>query len=360
MPESRRAVTFIVATLALTATLLAAVAFLNWRVDPFQQYRLASADQVRFPRLVQRYVNPGIAKNASYDFLITGSSLMENYDLPEVNRVCNVNAVNLATAAISAFEERTILETALRHRAPRRVVMTLDFNSFAPPVDASLPEITDPLPLYLYDDNPLNDFRYLVSGPVTMRALAILGGKRIDNYSTDFNSAWSWHKEVSFSRARALKDIDAANINRRFKQGPRTIERMRASFDTNIAAMIERNPGTEFNLVFPPYSIVVWADFVQRDQLAVSLEFKKYVFERLRALPNARIFDLQWDESITHNLELYSDIYHFNPAINRQLLASVCANENRYRVTERTLTEFDARLREQALRVNVSRLLQQP
>ncbi len=359
MLESRRAPIFIAATLALTASLLAAVAILNWRVDPFQQYRLAPADQARFPRALQRYINPGLAKNANFDFVITGSSLMENYDLQEVNRLCNAQSINLATSAIAAFEERKIVETALRHRRPRRVVMTLDFNSFAPPVESSLPEITDPLPLYLYDDHLLNDFRYLVSGPVTMRSLSILGDKRIGHYSTNFNSAWSWTHEVSFSRARALKDIDAANINRRFKQGPRTIERMRASFDANVAAMVEQNPDTEFNLVFPPYSNVVWADFVQRDQLEVSLAFKKYVFERLRTLPNTRIFDMQWDESITHNLDLYSDIYHFNPAINRRLLESVCANETRYRVTEKSVGEFDATLRQQALRINVPQLLQQ-
>lgn len=359
MLESRRAVAFIVAVLVLAGAALAAIALLNWHVDPFQQYRLAAADQARFPRALQRYVNPGLAKNADYDFVISGSSLMENYDLPEVNRVCRAQSINLATSAISAFEERKIVETALRHRAPSRVVMTLDFNSFAPPDDASLPEITDPLPLYLYDDSRINDFRYLISGPVTMRSLAILHGKRIGNYSTNFNNAWGWEHEVSFSRARMLKDIDPANINRRFKQGPRTLERMRDSFDANIVRLIEEHPDTTFNLVFPPYSIVVWADFVQRDQLEVSLAFKEYVFKRLQTLSNARIFDMQWDEAITHNLDLYADIYHFNPAINRQMLASVCTNDMHYRVTEKSLGEFDARLREQALRVNVKTLLQQ-
>lgn len=360
MVDSRRSVTFILGTLALAIASLAAVAFLNWKVDPFQQYRLATAEQARFPRALQRYINPGLAKNADYDFVITGSSLMENYDLAEVNRLCGAKSINLATSAISGFEQRKMLEVALRHRAPKRVVMTLDFNSFAPPIESSLPEITDPLPLYLYDQNPLNDFRYLISGQVTMRTLSILQGVRIGNYSTNPNRAWSWDEEVTFSRTRALKDIDPANINKRFKQGPRTIERMHASFDRNIATLIEKHPGTEFNLVFPPYSIVVWADFAQRGQLDVSLEFKRFVFQRVAALPNARVFDLQWDRKIVENLDLYTDIYHFNPAINRHMLGAVCNNDAGYRVSDRNIDEFEALLRRQAPQVDIQKLLHNP
>ena len=360
MADSHRSAAFILGTLALTTALLGGIAFLNWTVDPFQQYRLAPADQVRFPRALQRYINPGLAKNADYDFVITGSSLMENFDLPAVNRLCGGKSINLSISAMSAFEQRKTLDVALLHRSPRRVAMSLDFNSFAPPVDASLPEIPDPLPLYLYDNNTWNDFRYLISGPVTMRTLAVLRGVRNGNYSTDFDRAWSWDHEVTFSRARTLKEIDPAHINRRFKQGPRTIERMRSSFDSNIVTLIERHPGTEFNLVFPPYSIVVWADFVQRGQLELTLAFKRHVFQRLAALPNARIFDMQWDADIIQNLDLYSDIYHFDPTINRRLLGSVCANDARYRVTDQKLGEFEAALRQQASQVDMQRLIQQP
>lgn len=355
--SSKRPVKFIVCTLAFSALMLAAVAVLNWRIDPFQQYRLAAADQTRFPRALQRYINPGLAKNADYNFVITGSSLMENFHLSEVDQRCGVKSVNLATSAMAAFEQRKILEVALRHRAPTRVVMSLDFNSFAPPVDASLPDIPDPLPLYLYDDNVFNDFRYLLNGSVSMRSMSILRGARIGNYSTDANRAWSWEHEVAFSRDRALKDIDPVNINRRYQQGPRTIERMRASFEANIAALIEQYPGTEFNIVFPPYSIVVWADFAQRGQLEVSLAFKRHVFERIGARRNVRIFDMQWDGDITQNLDLYTDIYHFNPTINRQLLSAACHNDARYRVTAESLDTFEMSLRKQALQVDVSGLM---
>ena len=343
---------FILLTLALTASMLIVVAVFNWQIDPFQQYRLAPAGEARFPRALQRYINPGLAKNAEYDFIITGSSLMENYHLPEVDRLCGVKSINLATSAMAAYEQRKILEVALKHRAPKRIVMTLDFNSFAPPPNESLPDIPDPLPVYLYDDNILNDFRYLINGSVAMRSMSIARGEQVGNYSTDFNRAWSWEHEVQFGRERTLQNIDPDNINLRFKQGPRTASRMRESFEVNVARLIEQHPGTEFNIVFPPYSIVVWADFVQRGQLEVSLDFKRQVFQRIGRLPNARIFDMQWDADIIQNLEHYTDIYHFSPEIGARLLDAACNHHPRYRVDAESHRVFEAILRKQALEVD--------
>ncbi|MEP7157636.1 MAG: hypothetical protein ABI905_17770, partial [Betaproteobacteria bacterium] len=108
MIPNRRALAFIIGTLAAVLVMLCAIALLNWRVDPFQQYRLAGKDHVRFLRVLQRYINPGVAKNADYDFVITGSSLMENYDLADVDQRCHAKSVNLAMAAMSAFEQRKI------------------------------------------------------------------------------------------------------------------------------------------------------------------------------------------------------------------------------------------------------------
>lgn len=356
-PDTARAARFIVTTLILVLLLLGAVAALNYFVDPFQHYRLAPPEQARFPRVLQRYINPGLARNAEYDFVITGSSLMENYDLAEVAKICKVRPVNLATSAMAAYEQRKILELALRQRKPKVVVMSLDFNSFAAPVDASLPEITEPLPLYLYNDNPFDDYAYLLAGPVAMRSLAILRGVAVGRYSTNPDRAWSWDHEVNFSKARALQGIDPANINRNFHQGPRTIEHMRASFEANIVPLIERNPDTLFTLVFPPYSIVVWADFVQRGQLEVSLAFKRHAVQRLAVLPNVRMLDFQWDSAITHNLDLYTDIYHFSPVINRQIVAAACDANPRHRLDHESVDHFETLLREQVTALDIQALI---
>jgi hypothetical protein len=347
---------FLVLTAVLSALLLGAIARLNYAVDPFQRYRFAPPDQARFMRVYQRHIAPGLARHVDYDFVITGSSIMENYSLAEVNAVCGARANNLSIAAMSAYEQRRILEVALTARRPARVLMTLDFNSFAPPPEAGSPDVAEPFPEHMYRAPGWRDYRYLLSGTVGAQSLAILAGAPGVKHTTNFDRAWNWSHEVEFSAARALRDIDPGAINRRFRQPPRDLEPMMQSFELNIARLIEAHPRTQFNLVFPPYSIVVWADFAQRGQLDVSLAFKRRVFERLQALPNVRLFDMQWDASITHDLNRYSDIYHFEPAVNRRMLDFVCSGETRYRVDRESLTRNEALLRAQTARVDVRAL----
>ncbi len=347
---------FLITTLVLAGTLLATVVTLNVTADPFQQYHLAKPEWAHFPRALQRYINPGLAKNADYDLVITGSSLMENYDLAEVNRLCSAKSVNLAFSAMAAYETRKILEVALKHRAPKRIITTLDFNSFAAPIDESLPDIGQPLPLYLYDDSLFNDFRYVLNGKVTMRSLATLTQTATNLGQQDANRAWTWDREVSFNAKNTVRDINPSNINQRFGQQPRTLAHMQASFEANIVPLITQHPKTEFNFLFPPYSILVWADFAQRKQIDVSLDFKRIVFEKIGHLPNVRIYDFQWDREITHDLDRYKDIYHYDVATNRVMMRAACGSElvgldlsPRYRVTAASLSRFSEQLRTQAL-----------
>ena len=81
---------------------------------------------------------------------------------------------------------------------------------------------------------------------------------------------------------------------------------------------------TRFDLVWPPYSILVWLDFAQRDQLDVTLAFKRDVAAATRGLPNVHVHDLQAEATITHDLDRYTDIYHFDAAVNDWVIRAVC------------------------------------
>ena len=147
-----------------------------------------------------------------------------------------------------------------------------------------------------------------------------------------------------------LRGLDLGNLNARYRQPQRTLEGMRASFGHNLLPLFQSHLETEFDLVWPPYSILVWVDFAQRDQVQVSLEFKRYVFEKTRELANVRVFDLQSEAVITHNLDKYDDIYHFDPTINELLIDSTCKGRNR--VDRASVTELERRLHEQLTAVN--------
>jgi hypothetical protein len=330
--------------LAATLSCHAGVATIVVWVDPFQQYHLASRYPPRFYFLHHRYIDPGLAKNQAYDTVVSGSSIMENTRNDFVAKLCGGAAVNLSMPAMSASERRLMIETALASRPLRRVIMVLDFNEFAGGVDERQ-DVAGPLPRYLYDRNPFNDLPYLLSWDVLVKSWRIVTGDTSEKFTSDPNAAWFWGNVVHFGRDQVLRGLDIAHLNARYQQRQRTLEGMRASFDHNLLPLVRGHPAIEFDIVWPPYSILVWLDFAQRDQVQVSLDFKRYLFEATRGLPNVKIIDLQSERAITHDLDRYNDIYHFDPGVNEWLVDATCHDRNR--VDAGRIDDFEGQLREQ-------------
>jgi len=333
---------FCLFVVAATLAALGVTAAVNAAVDPFQQYHLAKRAP-RFYALHHRYINPGIAKHASYDSVLIGSSIMESTPNDVIARACGGPAVNLSMPAISAAEIRTLLGTVFRARTPSHVILVLDFNAFAGAPDARQ-ESAGPLPAYLYDRTVANDMPYLLSGTVLRKSLSILFDRADEPFRTDANAPWYWADRMRFGRDEALRGLDLDHLNARFQQPPRTLAGMRESFERNILPALADHPGTRFDLVWPPYSMLVFVDFAQRDQLEVTLAFKRYVIDATQGLPNARVVDLQVHDEITTNLDLYMDIYHFAPVVNRFVVERACGGFDR--VDHGNVGDAERRLRD--------------
>jgi hypothetical protein len=55
------------------------------------------------------------------------------------------------------------------------------------------------------------------------------------------------------------------------------------------------------------------------------------------------IIDLQGDRAITHDLDRYTDLYHFDPAINARVVAAACARDARLDPQKLGASEQDLR-----------------
>ena len=339
--------------LGVAAALLAAVAAVNAWVDPFQQYRLAQAYPPRFYTSFHRYIAPGLAKHAQYDTLLSGSSIVENTRNSAIGRACGGTGLNVAMPALTASEQALIVATALAARPLARVILILDFNAFSGAPDQRNP-LAGPLPAYFYDRNPANDFPYVLSWGVLVRSWRIVRGDASERFRTDSDAPWWWADEKRFSRDEVVRRLDPRDLNAQFQQPPRDLAGMQASFARNLLPLLRAHPATQFDLVWPPYSIVVWADFVQRRQLDVSLDFKRWVFATTSDLPNVRVIDLQGVAEITHDLDRYTDLYHFAPSVNEWLVAEACGD--RYRVGAENVDALERELRRQALAFDPARL----
>src|SRR4029453_1347882 len=200
-------------------------------------------------------------------------------------------------------------------------------------------DIAGPLPRYLYSRNPLDKLPYLLSGDVLLKSLRILVDDRSEGFASDPDAPWYWAGRKQFGREEVLRGLDLARLNARFAQPARTLAGMQASFAVNLLPLLRSHPNTQFDLAWPPYSILVWLDFAQRDQLDVSLAFKRYVFEATRAFPNVRLRELQPLSENTHDLHRYTDLYPFAPDVNVRLTDAACRGE--YRVTAETVNAFE-------------------
>ena len=342
--EKSRAMQYGLVLTIMLAFAAAVIAAFDYVVDPFQHYRKPSWYEPRFYRALQRQINPGIARHYEYDTVITGSSMMENYSNREAGRILGGNVVDLAMGAATAYELKHLLSTLAAAGKMRHVIFDLNYNAFSGPVNAQV--VDEPLPLHLYDDNRWNDLRYLLHQRTLGRSLEIALGLPRGRYSTDADRPWYWADEYEFSRAAVLRGLDLRNINRDFKQSPRTLEGMLASFETNLLPVLRTHPEVRFSLVYPPYSALVWKDFRQRNQVEVTLAFRRRVFELVRPLLNVVLYDFQTRRDWVTNLDNYKDIYHFSPAVSRAMIESIAAGTDR--VGDQGIAASEALLRELA------------
>jgi len=58
----------------------------------------------------------------------------------------------------------------------------------------------------------------------------------------------------------------------------------------------------------------------------VTLAFKRDVAAATRGLPNVHVHDLQAEATITHDLDRYTDIYHFDAAVNDWMVRTICGS----------------------------------
>jgi hypothetical protein len=103
------------------------------------------------------------------------------------------------------------------------------------------------------------------------------------------------------------------------------------NFERDAAALIARHPDVQFDIYFPPYSILQFV--AMRDAspktLKIVFDLTEHVARRLTQFPNVRLFDFRPIKAITHDLDNYSDVIHHSPAIDQKVLEMLASGEHR-------------------------------
>jgi len=320
---------------------LLAVGF-NYFVDPLQFYRAAA---VPFWSTDQRSQNPGLARSYSYDTVLLGTSSVENYLPAKLDREYGWRTVKLAISGSSLYEQRQILDVALRTGQVKRVVWALDFMAAGGPADR-VEDYFSPYPRYLYDTNPVNDLLYLFNGTTTEdSAAAVLHRLSLRAWHTpqlqllnNWQTKYIFGEEQLWQSYRRIRsgDFGQPRLEVLYRPGRYTLAQFRANVQQNILPVIAARPDVQFILFLPPYSIPFYHIYWRQDPQVIEdwLQLRLWLAEQLASLPNVALHDFQADERYVENYHRYKDFLHYDSDVANEILDRMIREETRWNAVD--------------------------
>ena len=353
----------------LTLLISAFVTVVNFVVDPYQQYRKAKFYPVMFMNGTERYLNAGLAKTYPYDSVVIGSSMTQNFIVSEVAENLGFpDPIKLTTSGGNIFEEVTILKTAIATGKVKNVLFGIDIMAL-PEAEAE-----NQLPLFLYDEDISNDYKYLFNLDTFKRSilypvLPLLVSK--DHPRRSYNLMYQWQHlfDESYFNAEKVIEIwrgierstDSENVDMLQHVGDKhgayetdrrqSLSNMKLNFDNLVLPVLRQHQNINYIFFFPPYSSLTYKTLEKDGSLADFVKIKKHIVERLSEFPNTRLYDFQAARDITHDLDNYMDLSHYHQKVNTWILEKI--RDDAYRVTTDNVDAFANELLDQTVNYKV-------
>ena len=327
--------------LCASAMLLLAAAALNFAVDPLQLFRRAHLVRPMYSDDV-RLQNAGLIRSQDFDTVLMGTSLAIHFRQSDIDRMLGVRSLKLTMQGSSSHEQAFVIERALKQRHPRRIIWEMDDWIFcdAPVIDSDIY-----LPADMYRRNAKGLASYLFSGamaresallllrtmlPPVADALAKFSIADVDDINTlargtDVGALYN-AKNAMASFARITDPARAAYLGEGYNY-----EAEVRNFEHDALGLIGAHPDTQFDIYFPPYSILQWVAMrdASPNTLKIVYDLTALIARRLTQFPNVRLYDFRAISDITHDLDNYSDVIHHSPDIDIKVLSMLANGEHR-------------------------------
>ena len=190
--------------LTLLLVLGACAAVVYW-VDPCFYYRMPKDRAPVF--FSERYQTAGIVRNNAADVVLLGSSMTANYRGSKVGAVFGGTGLRLTIpdGYYSEFDE--VMTLLMRTHPPERVLFAMDANILT----RSPAGVTGAMPDYLYDDDSLNDARYLLNKDTLYYSLYALMSQRW-NAGETLDTGFMWDDTVWWNHMEALDEYERPEV----------------------------------------------------------------------------------------------------------------------------------------------------
>lgn len=304
----------------LIILLLIIISGVMYLIDPLRQYSHRRILKIFYTQ--ERLLNPGLAKNEKYNSIILGSSMTRNFSTNQINKILGWNSIKLPMMSGTPYDHKRIFDIANKHKKIKNVIYGLDLQVFDRKEDEPYIRLEE----YLYQDNILDDYKYLLNGEIMLSIVPKLLVSNIfglKKEKLEKDTAYSWEKnEYVFSKEQALKayplDVKKENFN---------LEQAIKTYNKNLGNILKENQKINFYIFFPPYSILNYKLWEEKGILDDILKLKKYIINDIQDLENVFLFDFQIEDKITKNLDLYMDLNHYHPSINNLMIEKMSKME---------------------------------
>ena len=294
-------------------------------IDPFCHYHEPIKPIALIPELQKQvYYNVGMAKNLTYDTILTGSSMTENFRISQINQLFDCDAIKLSYPRGRIYHYEILFNEALNNNKVKikKIFYVCDIIAYIENPDAEIP---NKIPEYLYDNNIFTDVKYVLNKTVMFENALPHLKTSIENKVPDIDYAYMWYMWYDFSKSTVLSEYIRPDIEEK-----KSIDIHEENVKLNcerIGKYIKENPEIEFNIFFPPYSILYYDDFNRRGELEALLYSQEMVAEYLLQFSNVKLSSFFADENIICNLDNYKDYTHYSERINEYIAEKMKTEE---------------------------------
>ena len=304
--------------LFFTGMLLVLIAVIVIGVDPYFHYH-KPLPFLSYRIYEERYVNDGISRHFDYDAVITGTSMSQNFKTSELDELFGTHAVKEPFSGAGFKELSENLDRTLQYgQQVKMVLMPLDYNDLMR--DANWQKYEE-FPTYLYDQNILNDTRYvwnkaILYHGVTANITRTLQGE--PSTSMDEYSSWVYETGLEHILASYTRADQHPLENPAFTDEDRKL--VEENIGQNIIELVNKYPDTEFYFYYTPYSICYFDGLHLQNALDRQFAAEKLTTEMLLQCPNVKLFNFFDHPEVICNLNYYNDKAHYSAEVNSMIL----------------------------------------
>lgn len=306
-------------------------------IDPFFHYRKPLKEiNYYMAGNQQRYMNNGIVKNFDYDAIITGTSMTENFRSTQFDSIFNVTSIKIPFSGGSYKEINDSIGVGLKNNKNIKYILRgLDYGKVKEKYDKMA---YDTYPIYLYDNNILNDYKYILSKGAFFQSLINIMNLFKREKKIDFDEYSSWRNKANgkdvvlrtYKRNQQKKEIENLNIE--------DIQIIKENIEKNVLELPKKYPNVKFIYFITPYSIVYWDSINQNGKILKQLEAEKIMIEMILKVPNIELYSFFNNYELITNLDNYTDAGHYSYKINDKILEWI--SQKKYRLTKDNYKEY--------------------